>query len=48
MAEMLVNLSHMGADNPQIEQIDINPVAVVGGIPIAVDAIVILDKGVRS
>jgi hypothetical protein len=27
---------------PQIEQIDINPVAVTGGIPFAVDANVIL------
>jgi acetyltransferase len=42
MAEMLVNLSHLGADNPQIEQIDINPVAVEGGVPTAVDATLIL------
>ena len=48
MAEMLINLSHLGAANPQIEQIDINPVAVVGGTPIAVDATVILKKDVRS
>ena len=48
MAKMLINLSRLGADNIQIEQIDINPVAVVGGTPIAVDATVILNKGVRS
>lgn len=48
MAEMLVNLSHLGADNPQIEQIDINPVAVEGGVPTAVDATLILKTPSRS
>jgi acetyltransferase len=42
MAETLVNLGNLGTAYPQIEQIDINPVAVVGGSPVAVDATVIL------
>ena len=48
MAEMLINLSRLGAAHPQIGQIDINPVAVVGGTPIAVDATVVLRKGIIS
>ena len=46
MAKMLINLSRLGADNHEIEQIDINPVAVVGGTPIAVDATLIQKKDV--
>jgi len=42
MAKLLVNLSHLGTENPHIEQIDINPVAVEGGNPVAVDATIIL------
>ena len=42
MAETLVSLGHLGTTNPQIEQIDINPMAVVDGSPVAVDATVIL------
>jgi acetyltransferase len=42
MADMLINLGNLSAAYPQIEQIDINPVAVVGGSPVAVDATVIL------
>jgi hypothetical protein len=42
MADLLVNLGDLGTSYPQIEQIDINPVAITGGIPLAVDANVIL------
>lgn len=42
MADLLVNLGQLGAAYPQIEQIDINPVAVAGGSPLAIDATVIL------
>jgi acyl-CoA synthetase (NDP forming) len=44
MADLLVNLGNLGTSCPQIEQIDINPVAVAGGIPLAVDANVILQR----
>jgi len=42
MADILVNLGNVGIACPQIEQIDINPLAVNKGIPLAVDANVIL------
>jgi acyl-CoA synthetase (NDP forming) len=41
MAELLVNLGNLGAAYSKIEQIDINPVAVSEGLPIAVDATII-------
>jgi acetyltransferase len=42
MAEILVGLGNLGAACPQIEQIDINPLIVSGGNPVAVDASIIL------
>jgi acyl-CoA synthetase (NDP forming) len=42
MADILVNLGMVGIAYPQIEQIDINPLAISKGMPWAVDAIVIL------
>jgi acyl-CoA synthetase (NDP forming) len=42
MAEVLVNLGNLGAAYSQIEQIDLNPVAVSEGLPIAVDATIVL------
>ncbi len=42
MVDILVGLSNLGAACPQIEQIDINPLIVSGGNPVAVDASVIL------
>ncbi len=41
-ARLLVNLGNLGATHPQIEQIDINPLVVSKGVPIAVDANVVL------
>jgi acetyltransferase len=43
MAELLVNLGHLGTAYSEIDQIDINPVAVTEGLPLAVDATVILN-----
>ena len=42
MADLLVTLGDLGSAYPEIEQIDINPVAVSKGVPVAVDATVIL------
>jgi acetyltransferase len=42
MADILVKLGDVGIAYPQIEQIDINPLAVSQGAPIAVDANIIL------
>ena len=44
MAGILVNLGNLGAACPAIEQIDINPLIVSGGNPVAVDASIILKK----
>jgi acetate---CoA ligase (ADP-forming) len=43
MTEFLVNLGNLGSACPAIGHIDINPVAVVEGAPVAVDATVILE-----
>jgi len=42
MAAILVNLGIVGVAYPQIEQIDINPLAISRGAPLAVDATVML------
>jgi len=41
MAELIVRLSRLGASVPHIEQIDINPLAITAGQPLAVDANII-------
>jgi acyl-CoA synthetase (NDP forming) len=42
MTDILVNLGAVGVAYPQIEQIDINPVIISRGVPLAVDATIIL------
>ncbi|MCJ7547603.1 MAG: acetate--CoA ligase family protein, partial [Deltaproteobacteria bacterium] len=42
MADILVNLGMAGVAYPQIEQIDINPVIISKGVPLAVDAMIVL------
>ena len=42
MADLLVKLAELGANRPDISQIDINPVLISGGKPVAVDASVIM------
>ena len=42
MADILVKLGDVGIAYPQIEQIDVNPLAVSKGSPLAVDATIIL------
>ena len=44
--QMLVQLSNIVVDFPEIAEIDVNPVVVSGGKPIAVDARIIIDKSV--
>jgi len=44
MADILVRLGSLGASRHEIEQIDINPLTVSGGVPTAVDATVIVSK----
>ncbi len=42
MADILVNLGNLGTAYPQIEEIDINPLLIANGAPVAVDASVFL------
>jgi acetyltransferase len=42
MADLIVQLSHLGSENTDIEQIDINPVAITAGNPVAVDASIVV------
>lgn len=43
MVKLLINLGNLGAAHPEIAQIDINPLMVYNGKPIAVDANVIVN-----
>jgi acyl-CoA synthetase (NDP forming) len=47
MAEILVNLGRIGIENPEIDEIDINPLIIEDGEPVAVDALVILKQNIR-
>jgi len=46
MADILVRLGDLGTTDPHIGQIDINPMAVSGGSPVAIDANIILNASV--
>lgn len=45
LARTLVGVGKCAVDNPEIAEIDINPLIVARGKPVAVDALVILDGG---
>jgi acetyl-CoA synthetase (ADP-forming) len=47
LAEMLVALGRIGMENEKIKEIDINPVIITGGRPVAVDALVVLGSDDR-
>jgi len=44
LAEALVSLGNLGVENEIIKEIDINPIKIKKGEPIAVDALVVLEK----
>jgi acetate---CoA ligase (ADP-forming) len=44
LADILVNIGELGMTYPQIREIDVNPLIVSEGKPIAVDATVIIDR----
>jgi hypothetical protein len=44
LAEVLLGLSRVAADDPMVASIDLNPLIVVDGVPIAVDALVEVDR----
>jgi len=42
LAEMLMTVGRIGIENDRIKEIDINPVIISGGKPVAVDALIVL------
>jgi acetyl-CoA synthetase (ADP-forming) len=44
LAEMLITIGKIGIENDIIKEIDINPVIISGGKPVAVDALVVLQE----
>jgi acetyl-CoA synthetase (ADP-forming) len=45
LAEMLITVGRIGIENDNINEIDINPVIISHGKPVAVDALVVLEDG---
>lgn len=45
LADILIAVGKIGLDHDQIDEIDINPLKVLNGKPIAVDALVVLGNG---
>ena len=48
LAEILIRVGQIGMENEAIKEIDINPVILSRGKPIAVDALVVLEEGIFS
>ncbi|MCK5713100.1 MAG: acetate--CoA ligase family protein, partial [Hyphomicrobiaceae bacterium] len=44
LADILVRLGQFGVSLPQIKEVDINPMIVCEGLPVAVDATIVLDR----
>ena len=44
LAELLIALGRIGLENDAVGEIDINPIKLIEGRPVAVDALVVLDK----
>jgi len=44
LAEMLMTVGRIGIENDRIREIDINPVIISGGKPVAVDALIVLQE----
>lgn len=45
LADILITIGKIGLDYDVVKEIDINPLKVLDGMPIAVDALVVLDDG---
>ena len=48
LAEALVALGRIGREHEDIREIDVNPLVICGSRPIAVDALVVLDRAISS
>ena len=44
-ADILIKMGQIGLENDAVKEIDINPVIISGSRPVAVDALVVLEKG---
>jgi len=44
-ADILIKVGQIGLENDAVKEIDINPVIISGSRPVAVDALVVLEKG---
>ncbi|MBW1796318.1 MAG: acetate--CoA ligase family protein, partial [Deltaproteobacteria bacterium] len=44
LADILIKVGQIGLENEKVKEIDINPVIISGSKPVAVDAVVIIDK----
>jgi len=44
LGRVLIGLGRMGVEEPDVHSVDINPLIVQDGIPVAVDALVVLDS----
>lgn len=44
LAQILITVGRIGLENDRINEIDVNPLIVRGGIPIAVDALIVLTQ----
>ncbi len=44
LAEILINIGQLGLENCEIKEIDINPLKIKNGKPVAVDALIVLEK----
>ncbi len=47
LADILIKVGEIGLQNESIKEIDINPVILNAGSPVAVDALIVLNKGNR-
>jgi len=46
LATLLMGLGKLGLENEAVAEVDINPIKLVNGKPVAVDALVVLDQKV--
>ena len=44
LCEILIRVGQIGLDHDEIKEVDINPVILSKGKPVAVDALIVLDR----
>jgi hypothetical protein len=48
LVDVVVGLSELAAAHPDVASVDLNPLIVAGGEPMAVDALVVLDSEAKA